>query len=76
MVDASQITKDMEIVGSDGQHVGTVDGVDGQQIKLTKNDSPTGNHRFLQMGTITAVRDGKACLSMSAADAKKQLESA
>jgi len=73
MVNESQITKDMEVVGSDGQHVGTVDRVEGQKIKLTKADSPTGHHQFLQMDMVSQVKDGKAHLSASAADAKKQM---
>lgn len=73
MVDSSQITKHMEVVGSDGQHVGTVDGVEGQKIKLTKGDSSSGEHQFLQMDMVSQVKDGKAHLSRSAADAKKQM---
>lgn len=73
MVDATQIQKHMEVVGSDGQHVGTVDGVEGQKIKLTKNDSPTGEHQFLQVDQVSQVKDGKAHLRASAADAKKQM---
>ena len=38
MVNASQIHEHMEIKGSDGQHVGTVDRVEGDRIKLTKSD--------------------------------------
>ena len=34
-MDASQIKAHMEVIGSDEQHVGTVDHVDGQRIKLT-----------------------------------------
>lgn len=33
-----QIREHMEVVGADEEHVGTVDGVDGGQIKLTKSD--------------------------------------
>ena len=45
MIDTSQIKEHMEIVGSDGQHVGTVDRVDGQRIKLTRKDaSASGEH--------------------------------
>ncbi len=40
MVDASQIKEHAEVIGADGVHVGTVDHVQGDRIKLTKNDSP------------------------------------
>jgi hypothetical protein len=39
MTDASQIREHMEVVGSDREHVGTVDLVEGQRIKLAKTDS-------------------------------------
>ena len=36
----------MEIKGSDGQHIGTVDRVEGNRIKLTKSDQASGGqHR-------------------------------
>ena len=34
MSDASQIREHMEVIGADGVHVGTVDHVDGDRIKL------------------------------------------
>ena len=39
MTDANAIREHMEVIGADGVHVGTVDSVDGDRIKLTKNDS-------------------------------------
>ena len=36
---AGQIREHMEVIGADGVHVGTVDHVDGDRIKLTKGDS-------------------------------------
>ena len=76
MVDPSQITEHMEVVGSDGGHVGTVDKL---AVKLTKND-PTagGRHHVINLELISAVRDGKAVLSVPAAEAQqneKSLES-
>ena len=44
MTDLSQIKEHMEVIGADGVHVGTVDHVDGNRIKLTKNDSGEGRH--------------------------------
>jgi hypothetical protein len=44
MVNASQICEHMEIKGSDGQHVGTVDRVEGNRIKLTKSDKDAAGH--------------------------------
>ena len=39
MTDANAIREHMEVIGADGVHVGTVDHVDGDRIKLTKADS-------------------------------------
>ena len=33
-----EIKADMEVIGADGVHVGTVDRVDGSRIKLKKRD--------------------------------------
>lgn len=44
-VDLSKIREHMEVVGADGVHVGTVDKVEGQRIKLTKADSGMGSHK-------------------------------
>jgi uncharacterized protein DUF2171 len=37
------IREHIEIVDSEGKHVGTVDKVEGERIKLTKTDSPTAS---------------------------------
>jgi hypothetical protein len=38
----------MEVIGADGVHVGTVDRVEGNRIKLTKKDSGEGSHKSLK----------------------------
>lgn len=40
----NQARPQQEVVGSDGQHVGTVDKVKGERIILTKNDVDAGGH--------------------------------
>ena len=45
MTDTSKIREHMEVIGADGVHVGTVDGVEGDRIKLTKKDSGEGSHK-------------------------------
>ena len=61
MVDASQITEHMNVIGADGVHVGTVDKIEGDRIKLTKNDSPqaedgTGaKHHYISLGLVAEV---------------------
>ena len=69
MVDATQIKEHAEVIGADGVHVGTVDHVDGDRIKLTKNDSPQSQdgqgakHHYISLGLVAAVEDGKVRLS-------------
>lgn len=45
MAGLSGIREHMEIIGADGVHVGTVDRVEGDRIKLTREDSGEGSHR-------------------------------
>lgn len=40
----SNIREHMKVIGADGVPVGTVDGVEGDRIKLTKADSGEGRH--------------------------------
>jgi hypothetical protein len=59
-----QIREHMEVVGADEEHVGTVDGVDGGQIKLTKSDPVTGGeHHFIPLAWVDTV-DEKVRLSI------------
>ena len=46
MADINQIKEHMEVIGADGVHVGTVDKVEGDRIKLTKKDSGEGSHKI------------------------------
>ncbi|MFC7735022.1 DUF2171 domain-containing protein [Roseomonas sp. GCM10028921] len=76
MIDASQVQEHMEIVGSCGNHVGTVDKVEGSRIKLTKNDSADGKHHYLPLSAVASVEGGKLRTSMSHMDAMKQFQDA
>ncbi|MBN9071733.1 MAG: DUF2171 domain-containing protein [Rhizobiales bacterium] len=67
MFDASKIQEHAEIVGADGVHVGTVDRVEGDRIKLTKADSGmgshNGHHHYMPLSLVAEVQDGKVWLS-------------
>ena len=72
MADVSGIKEHMEVVGSDGQHVGTVDHLDGQRIKLTKTDlAAGGEHHFIHVDSIESVAE-KVTLNRTAAEAKDE----
>ncbi|URD59952.1 DUF2171 domain-containing protein [Sphingomonas sp. KRR8] len=66
MADLSQIREHMEIIGADGVHLGTVDKVEGERIKLTKADSGVaheGHHHYIPSGLIAEVEGDKVRLS-------------
>lgn len=72
---AMQIREHMEVVGSDGQHVGTVDHTDGNRIKLTKRDDPDGSgqhHHYLPMSCVGAIDGNRVKLNIPASEAKQQ----
>ena len=60
----------MEVIGADGVHVGTVDHIDGDRIKLTKQDSGQGghegHHHFISRGLVASVEGDKVRLSANA----------
>ena len=66
-LNASQIQEHMKVVNADGRPVGTVDRVEGNRIKLTRND-PTagGEHRYVELDQVDEIRDGEICLSTGA----------
>ena len=77
MADASAIREHMEVIGADGVHVGTVDHVEGDRIKLTKKDSGAeiegaegahaGHHHFISLGLVAEVEGDQVRLSANAA---------
>ena len=68
--DPSQIREHMEVVGSDGGHVGTVDKVEGQRIKLTRTDPAAGGeHHYLHLDMVASVEGGAVRLTRTAAQA-------
>lgn len=70
MADLSMIHEHAEVIGADGVHVGTVDAVDGNRIKLTKADSGMGDHKghhhYIDGGLVAMVEDGTVRLSANA----------
>lgn len=58
MVDAADIKEHAEIIGADGVHVGTVDGVEGGRIKLVKQESAgrhKGHHHYIDLGLVADI---------------------
>jgi hypothetical protein len=76
MADLSNIQEHMEVIGADGVHVGTVDRVEGDRIKLTKKDSGAeiegaegshaGHHHYIAGGLVADVEGDQVRLSANA----------
>jgi hypothetical protein len=74
--DHSAIKEDMTVIGADGVHIGTVDHLEGERIKLTKADSGDGKHHYLPAGLVAAVEGDTVRLSANAANAVDLFEEA
>jgi hypothetical protein len=74
MVDTTQIKEHAEVVGSDGEHVGTVDHVDGQnQIKLARRDPESGGeHHYISVDLVDSAEGDRVQLNVTAQEAKAQ----
>jgi len=63
----TEIKEHMEVIGADGVHVGTVDRVEGNRIKLTKKDSGEGSHKghhhYIDRSLVAGVEGDKVRLS-------------
>jgi hypothetical protein len=58
MFATSQIREQMEVVGSDGAHVGTVDHMEGEdRIKLARRDTDDARHHYLATHLVNRVDD-------------------
>jgi len=70
MTDREAIREHMEVIGADGVHVGTVDHVDGDRIKLTKADSGQGSHQghhhYISLGLVAGIEGDRVRLSANA----------
>lgn len=77
MADLSNINEHAEVIGADGVHVGTVDRVEGDRIKLTKKDSGAevegaeggshaGHHHYIDGGLVAEVEGDTVRLSANA----------
>lgn len=74
MARAGEVVEHMEVVGRDGEHVGIVDRVEGDRIKLTRRGEPDGGHRYLPMAAVASVEGDQVRTSMDAAEARAMLQ--
>ncbi len=67
MKDANGIREHMEVIGADDGHIGTVDKVEGNRIKLTRDDrNAGGEHHWLQVAMADGVEGDKVRMSFVA----------
>ena len=66
----NRVTEHMEVVGSDGEHLGTVDKVRGDRILLTKSDVDAGGHHHSIPSRWIRSVDDKVTLAKTAEQAR------
>ena len=66
MADLAGIREHMEVIGADGVHVGTVDRVENNRIKLARTDSEDYRHHFIDAGLVAEVEGDRLRLSANA----------
>ena len=73
MVQPSEIREHMEVVGSDGGHVGRVDHVVGDEIELAKLDLGAGlKHHMIPISWVDSIEDDEVRLNRTKNTAKAQ----
>jgi hypothetical protein len=76
MVHQADIKEHMEVVGSDGKHVGTIDHLaKSGLIKLTKSDAKDGQHHLFPVSWVETI-DDKIHLNKSSQEAQQQWQTA
>jgi len=67
------VREHMEVMGSDNEHVGTVDRVAGDRLILTKSDPESGGaHHSLSCSDIDRVEDDRVILDLTADKARNR----
>jgi hypothetical protein len=65
-----KIAQNMEVIGADGVHVGTVDGIANGRIRLAKRDSGEAQHKghahFIDLGLVADIEGHRVRLSANA----------
>ncbi|OWK40589.1 DUF2171 domain-containing protein [Fimbriiglobus ruber] len=71
----TDIREHMDVMGSCGNKLGTVDHVQGSSIKLTKSSSADGHHHLIPMSWVSRV-DTHVHLNKNCGEAKKEWQPA
>ncbi|AAF10835.1 MULTISPECIES: DUF2171 domain-containing protein [Deinococcus] len=60
----------LQVKDKDGEHVGTVDHFDGNQLKLTRDDSTDGQHHYVALSQVESMDNVAVYLNVSRNDIK------
>lgn len=75
MIATSNVREHMEVIGSDGGHVGTVDFLEGDdRIALTRSDAPDGHHHHFLSTVYVDLVDEQVHLNITAEEAMQKWE--
>lgn len=66
MFEKLRIKEHMEVTNFEGQHLGTVDDVDGDKIKLTRSDSSDDMHHYMPLDSVDRIDDNRVYLKQDA----------
>ena len=66
MFEKIRIKEHMEVTDARGQHFGTVDNVDDEWIRLTRSDSPDGQHHVVPLEAVDRIDDNRVYLKEGA----------
>jgi hypothetical protein len=58
-----EIRENMEVVDANDQHVGMVEKVEGDRIRLIKKDALDPRHPFLDKSQVASIEDNEVKLS-------------
>jgi hypothetical protein len=73
MASASEIQEHTSVVGSDGSHVGTVDHVQGDRIKLARSDPSSGSqHHYIGLDLVGSASGQQVQLNCTAEEARSK----
>jgi len=62
MFEKLRIKEHMEVTNANGQHVGTVDEVEDERIKLTRTDSSDNMHHYFSLEAVDRIEDNRIYL--------------
>ncbi|AKM10241.1 DUF2171 domain-containing protein [Croceicoccus naphthovorans] len=66
MFEKLRIKEHMEVTDANGRHLGTVDEVEDDRIKLTRTDSSDNMHHFLSLNDVDKIDDNRVYLKSAA----------